>query len=165
MSELDFNAHVRTSAISNFVFNLLINGGLAWWILGGNSPLSPWSTPSYGPDLLVTGFLLCAIVSAIVIEISRRQALNGRAAPVPERWAPLSAASGRNRWALCAMAGGVGAALSVLVLLVCAVLAGSLTVAVYAGIKGVWAGLLAAAIVVPATVVGFARGEAERVTP
>ncbi|MDP6977991.1 MAG: hypothetical protein QF570_05230 [Myxococcota bacterium] len=160
MSALDFTAHVRKSAISNFVTNLVINGALAWWLLSGNASLSAWGEAAYGPDLLITGFLLCAIVAAIVMELSRRQATRGELAVAAEQWPALASASARNRWGLCALAGAAGALASLVFALACASLVASLSVPAYAGIKGVWAGVLAAAVVVPATVLGAVRGMA-----
>lgn len=161
MSGSDFEDHLRRSVLSNFVFNLIINGGLAWWLLGKASLLTPWQDPAYGPDLVITGFLLCAIVAAIVMEINRRGALRGEAAPVPARWASRATASDTNRWGICLAAGLLGAAVSAIAVIACGAWVGALTVPAYAIFKGVWAGLLAAVVVVPATVLGCERGRAD----
>jgi hypothetical protein len=162
MSDSDFSGHVRRAAISNFVFNMLINGGLAWWLLRGNEFLTAWGAAAYGPDLLATGFLLSAAVAAIVMEINRRKAVREGSPPMPGFWEPLRAVSGRSRWGVCTAAGLIGLVLSALAVVVFASLATSLTVPVYASLKGLWAGMLAAAIVGPATVLGLERGAAER---
>jgi len=162
MSGFDFKAHLRSSMISNFVFNLLINGALAWWLLEGSGTLTAWGAPSYGPDLMITGFLLAAIVAGIVIEINRRKARRGEIPALRATSPILRAASARSRWLTCISIGLVGTFLSALAVLLVAATTASLSVPIYAGVKGVWAGVLAAAVVGPATLIGVGIGAAER---
>jgi hypothetical protein len=154
MESSEFRAHLRRSALSNFAFNFVINAGLAWWLLSNHERLTTWGEAAYGPDLLVTGFLL----SALVMEIHRRQALRGGMASVELASQTLQALSRRSRWSICLVVGALGAMLSVLPLAILAVATPSLSVAAYAGIKGLWAGILAAAIVAPATLLGLELG-------
>jgi hypothetical protein len=158
MESSEFRAHLRRSALSNFAFNFVINAGLAWWLLSNHERLTTWGEAAYGPDLLVTGFLLSALVMAIVMEIHRRQALRGGMASVALASHTLQALSRRSRWSICLVVGALGAMLSVLPLAILAVATPSLSVAAYAGIKGLWAGILAAAIVAPATLLGLELG-------
>ena len=77
MGDVEFRSEVRKGVISNFIFNVAINGGLTLWLLGGNETLPMWGDPAFGPDLLITGFLLSAIVAAIGMEVHRRKAKRG----------------------------------------------------------------------------------------
>jgi hypothetical protein len=93
--------YVRTSQISNFIFNLAINAGLAMWLLRSSEMLEVWGDAAYGPDLLITGFLLSALVAAIVIEIHKRKAASGAMESAPLTSSALRYAATRNRWAVC----------------------------------------------------------------
>ena len=72
------------------VFNLLINGAIAWLLFRSITTVPLWGESSSGVDLLITGFLLpfltCLIVSALV----RRQVASGALPPLPTGQLPLS---------------------------------------------------------------------------
>jgi hypothetical protein len=155
----EFRTYIRHSATVNFVLNLLINAALGWWLLREHQALTPFGAAAYGPDLLITGFLLSLIVATIVIETHRRKAARGDMKPVALAaggW--LDAASRRGRLANGTAFGVLGTLVSVAPLTLLMATTASLSVPVYAGIKGVWAGLLAAAIVAPATAIGLSLG-------
>jgi hypothetical protein len=155
----DFHAHLRQSATTNFIANFAINGALAYWIMGGDPALSAFGDAAYAPDLLVTGFLLAAIVAAIVMEIHRRMATRGDLA-LPETittgWM-LAAARG-PRWRTWLAFGMAGAGLAAVLLAVLILISSSFSPASYALIKGIFAGLLAALVVGPATYIGLESG-------
>ncbi|MCA9512321.1 MAG: hypothetical protein KC560_16545, partial [Myxococcales bacterium] len=69
-----FDDHVRKGARVNFAANLVINGAIAYALLRGHETLATFGDPSYGVDLLITGFLLASIVAAIVVATHRRAA-------------------------------------------------------------------------------------------
>ncbi len=158
----ELRSEIRRAAVGNFVANLVINGAIAWWLLGGHAVLSLWDAPAYGPDLLATGFLLSAAVAAIVMAINRRKARRGNAQALASvAWTRL--VDGRSAWTTSLSFGLLGAALSAVVLGVLAIATDSLTGPVYAALKGVWAGVLAAAIAAPATLLGLQAGARGRV--
>lgn len=158
----DFDAHVRKGAVTNFAANLLINGALAYVLLREHRALTSFGEASYGFDLLITGFLLAAIVAAIVVVTHRRQASRGEldAPASAPRWIERASARGTLPTALAF--GAVGATASGIVVALLAVSAASLAPAVYAVVKGVWAGLLAAWVVRPAAALGARQGSALR---
>ena len=158
MSDAELKTEVRKGIIANFVFNVAINGGLTLWLMGGNETLAMWSDPAFGPDLLITGFLLSAIVAAIGLEVHRRKARRGDMAPVPLEGSRLQFLTGRNRWSTCTIFGLAGTALSAVILLGVGLAATSLSLNEYAMVKGLWAGVLAALIVYPSTVLGLHLG-------
>lgn len=158
MSDVELKSEVRKGVISNFIFNVAINGGLTLWLLGGNETLPMWGDPAFGPDLLVTGFLLSAIVAAIGMEVHRRKAKRGDMAPVPLEGSRLRSLIGRNRWWTCTVFGVAGLVLSAIVLFGVSIAAASLSLNAYATVKGLWAGVLAALTVYPSTVLGLHLG-------
>ena len=162
MANEEFRKYVRRSAFTNFVFNLALNAGLAWWLLSSHELLTPWGDASYGTDLLLTGFLLSALVAAIVMEIHRRKALRGDMDSAPLVSRSLKALSRQNRWVASVLIGSIGAGLSALVLVAIAGATDSPSVPAYAGLKGLWAGFLAAAIIGPATLLGLDLGARQR---
>jgi hypothetical protein len=157
-SEIEYRGYVRRSAASNFVFNFFINAGLAWWLLRESSELTAWGSDAYGPDLLITGFLLSTLVAAIVMEIHKRKAANGGMGAVPLNSKLLQSAAAQNRFFTCLAIGVLGTVASAVAVLCVAAATTSLSVTAYAGLKGLWAGFLAAAIVYPATALGLHLG-------
>jgi quinol-cytochrome oxidoreductase complex cytochrome b subunit len=162
----ELRSHIRSSAVTNFVANLIINGLLAWWTLRGQTSLTAWgdgADGAYGPDLLITGFLLAAIVSAIMMALHRRKLARGELAPValdPLGWVRLFPRG--SLWLACGVFGLLGTLLSALLLAAMLVLqVPPLSPAIYAVIKAVGAGILAALIVPPAILVGLREAAVE----
>ncbi|MEE3329369.1 MAG: hypothetical protein VX246_00750 [Myxococcota bacterium] len=161
MSEEEFRGLVKTGAITNFVFNVLINGVIAWLLLSGPERLAPFGGESYGPDLLITGFLLSAIVTAIVIATHRSKAAKGELGlPAVRGPSWLTPASAWSRWKTCGIAGLLGTVASGVLLGATALTVGSLSVPTYVVMKALYTGVLAAAIVGPATLLGLRLGAA-----
>ncbi|MFP6655268.1 MAG: hypothetical protein VCB25_06550 [Myxococcota bacterium] len=162
MSEDEFRALIKKGAITNFVTNMAINGGIAWQMLAGAERLTPFGAESYGPDLLITGFLLSAIVCAIVIAIHRRKVAKGEmAAPAIAEPGWLLAAATWSRWKTCGVAGLLGTAVSAVLLFIAVLAVGAVSVPTYVVFKALYTGVLAAAIVGPATRIGLHRGHGE----
>ena len=156
----EYRGYIRHSVIVNFSINLVINAALGWWLLSEHVSLTAFGgAAAYGPDLLITGLLLSMIVSAIVIASNRKKAANGQMKPVAlSAGGFLDAAAKRSRWLTCGGFGVAGMLASAVVLALLIAATASLSVPAYAAIKGVWAGLLAAAIVAPATAIGLNLG-------
>lgn len=150
---------VRRESLTNFGFNVVINGALAAWLLSGESELTAFGAAAYGPDLLITGFLLSAIVASIVVATTGGKVRKGAlVAPPqsPDRW--LDAAAGWSLPRIAATVGVAGAAVAALSVAVFAVLTPTLSVTAYAVLKGLWCGLLAVGIVIAGVRIGVRRG-------
>ncbi len=158
MTDSESRAYLRKSVISNFWVNLLINGALSGWIFSGSLPVSAWGESPYGPDLIITGFMLSAILSAIVIEIHRRKAASGelRAAALEAEW--LQTAAGWSRWKISGAIGLFGATTGLLLAILLSSLADTLSIPLFVALKAIWTGFLAAAIVGPAILLGLDLG-------
>lgn len=158
MSE-ELRGHIRTSMISNFVINLILNGAIAWWLLGGHPVHQAWGDPAYGPDLLITGLLLGAILAGITLAMHRGKARRGEMAPAPQVDTSFVARlDGWGLWSITGTIGVIAMGASGILLGVLALATTSLETPVYVAIKAVWTGLLAAAIVGPATLLGLQLG-------
>ena len=152
----DFQRTVKIEALANGIINAFINGGRAWLMLGGGDSLTPGGDNSYIADTVVTAFVLPFILSLIVISLTRRKRRAGKISAV-ELYAekPLHNAISRfteRVWSQALL-------LAVIAVLVTAPLvigllwtAGlpDIPPATYAVLKGVWCGILAAALVLPA---------------
>lgn len=164
MSDVDLTAEVRKGVITNFVFNVAINGGLTLWLMGAHESLTLFGEAAFGPDLIITGFLLAAIVAAIGMEVHRRKARRGDMAPVVLTGGLLGALARKNRWLGCTAFGIAGALASVVVLFGIGAVTSEMSLTTYATVKGLYAGVLAAAIVYPSTVLGLHLGGTQAVT-
>jgi hypothetical protein len=141
--------HIRKETGINIVINVLLNGALAWWLLHDKGPLPVWGEHGFGPDLLITGFLLSGIIAAIMIAMHRRKLNKGDLPALvlaDNHWLNRMP---RNLWLSALAFGLAGALLAAPLLLAVLYLFGftTLTPLSYALIKGVWAGALAAAVV------------------
>lgn len=147
------SAHIRKETL----VNLVINGGLAYWLLHKHPELLAWGENGYGPDLLITGFLLAAIISAIFIAMHRRKRAKGDLeglAGAEQGWVRHMPA---NTWLAAGVFGLIGLLVAAPLLLAILWVLGieSLVPLHYAMIKGLWAGLLAALLVPPAIRLGL----------
>lgn len=161
MSEEEFRGHAKKSASINFVANVVINGAIGWFLFSGNESLTAFGDASYGLDLLLTGFLLSAIVSAIGIGVHRGKAAKGEMGKPPASevgW--IAPAADWNPWATAGCLGVLGAAVSGAILAVVALGVGPLSVPVYVGGKAIYTGVLAAALTGPTMWVGLHLGSA-----
>lgn len=158
--------HIRKETRINIIINVALNGGLAWWLLHDKGPLAPWGEHGYGPDLLITGFLLSGIVAAIMIALHRRKLSKGYLPALvlaDNHWLNQMP---RNLWLSALAFGLAGALLAAPLLLATLYLLGVTTLSPlsYALIKGLWAGALAAAVVGSAIRLGLQPALANAVT-
>jgi hypothetical protein len=159
MSEAEFRGHVKKGAKTNFIFNVLINGVVGWLLFSGSESLTAFGDESYGPDLLITGFLLSAIVSAIGIWVHRGKAAKGElGAPPASEVGWIAPAANWNPWATAGFLGVVGVTVSGAILAAVALSVGSLSVPIYVGAKAIYTGVLAAALTGPTMWVGLHLG-------
>ncbi|MFZ1834119.1 MAG: hypothetical protein WAU27_14985 [Pseudomonadales bacterium] len=150
-------SHIRAQTRNNFLINLVLNGLIAWFLLKDKPALSAGGEHGYGPDLVITGFLLAALVAVFTMKIHRGQLAKGQHEAVPEQaLGAIARVASRSDWLnslLFGVAGAMlaGATVGVLVLLPVP----PFEPLAYALFKGVWAGILAALVVPPAIRIGL----------
>lgn len=130
------------------IFNIVLNGAIAWLLLRHNPFLTVWGDGAIGPDLLITGFLLaflsCAIVTRLVTGKIQGGAVS-RLAPEASAHAGLHL---RSTWVRAGILGLVGIILGALPAIGALSWLGlePMTVPFFVTFKALWTGLLAAAL-------------------
>ena len=152
----DFQRTVKMEAAANGVINAIINGGLVWLMLGGGDSLTAGGDNSYIADTVVTAFVLPFILSLIVISLNRRKRRAGKTPAVelcPENTLHniVSQVPG-SIWAQALLLAVIAMAVTTPLVIGLLWMAGlpDIPPATYAVFKGVWCGILAAALVPPA---------------
>ena len=144
------------------VFNLALNGAIAWALFRSASGVPLWGESSLGVDLLATGFLLpfltCLIVSAIVA----RHVRDGKVPPLREAQLPQTRWFERSALQRGLALGATGVVFGALPLVWVLHLAAAqpLAVSAFVTFKAVWAALLA--LVVTPVVGWWALANASR---
>ena len=150
-------SHIRTQSRHNFVINLVLNGAIAWFLLKDKPALTAWGEHGYGADLMITGFLLAALVAVFAMKGHRSKLAKGQHEAVPPAaLGALACVATRNDWSnslLFGLAGALIVAGSVGMLMLLPL--PPFSPLAYALFKGVWAGLLAALVIPPAIKLGL----------
>lgn len=160
--------HLQREAITSGITNALINGLIAWLLLRGGPALGWSGRSSFVVDLFATAFILPFIVALIVIPLQRAAQRKGKLPALTLKGDSLLAAMVRRlprSLALCALGFGLlGALVFAPVALVLLASAGvtSINPLPYAMFKGLWAGAVAAVLVIPMII--YALEGAERPT-
>jgi hypothetical protein len=130
------------------VFNLLLNGLIAWALFRSAEAVPLWGESSIAVDLLATAFLLpfltCLIVSALV----GRHVRHGKVEPLRAGELPHSRWFTRPAIARATLLGGIGVFFGAVPLVWALSLGSSQPFAVYPFVmfKAVWAAMLAAVL-------------------
>jgi hypothetical protein len=130
------------------IFNLVLNGAIAWALFRSATHVPLWGESSLGIDLLATAFLLpfltCLIVSAIV----KRHVRDGKVPPLPAAQLPHTSWSERSPMQRALVLGAAGVVFGALPLVWALSLAQAqpLAVSSFVAFKAVWAALLALAV-------------------
>ena len=133
------------------IFNLLINGGIAWLLFRSASVVPLWGESSIGVDLIATAILLPLLTCLIVSRIVASQVRSGKLSPLPALQVPTAGWSHRSvlgRGLMLAAVCLVGAAAP----LVTALSLGRsqpFDVNAFIAYKALWAAMLAAAVTPP----------------
>lgn len=141
--------HIRRESIINFVINFALNGGLVYGTMASTTPLQTWGSDGIWTDLLITGFLLAGIITAIFMWMGRRQGRSGKFSQLAgaelglAAHLPVRPALAALVFAVCGMM--VAAPALLLVLAVFQI--DTFSLIEYAIVKGVWTGVLAAFLV------------------
>ena len=141
--------HIRKDTITNFVINLVLNAGIAYALFRQTEQIGPWGEKGYVMDLLITGFLLSAILGGIFIAMSRRKRDKGEFELSGNEGLALAWLIPYNAVLAALWLGILGMTLATPHLLGVMFLfeLHTVTPLCYALIKGVWAGVLAAVLV------------------
>jgi hypothetical protein len=147
--------HLRHEALVGGLSNTVFNGGIAWLLLKGGPPMRWSGGSSFVLDIFATAFILPFIVALIVIPMHKRKLARGTIEPMGlgtesrlQSWVNrLPASTPANAFCF----GLAGMCLAAPPPLIGFYLAGveQFSPAEYAVFKGVWAGLMAALLVIP----------------
>ena len=151
----DSKSHLVHEVLVGGVSNAVFNGLIAWLMLRNGPPMRWAGEHSFAVDIAATALLLPGIVALIVIPLQRRKLLTGRLRSIdlgPD--SPVQALA--NRLPPSTPLNALAFGLLGLVVIAPLTLLGFYLLGVqqveplhYALFKGVWAGLMAAVLVVP----------------
>lgn len=151
----DIASTIRHEALVSGVSNTVFNGLIAWLLLRAGSNLTLGGEHNYVLDVAATAFILPFIVALIVIPLNRRKQAAGRAPQVQlnpsNTLHAVVMTFPKNLWAQASCFGFL-TMLVITPLTIVPLWALGLhefTPAAYAIFKGVWAGLMAAALTTP----------------
>jgi hypothetical protein len=158
--------HIRQEVLVSGVSNAIFNGLLAWLLLKSGPALGWSGEHSFVVDVIATGLLLPLIVALIVIPLQRGKLKSGKLQPIS-----LGASSAIQSLADRLPAGTFKSAclfgLFGMLVIAPLTLLGFYLVGVeevspaeYAIFKGLWAGLMAAVLVIPMVLVALRQPEA-----
>ncbi len=153
--------HLRHEILVGGISNTIFNGLIAWLLLR-SGPALQWSGKhSFAVDVIATGLLLPLIVALIVIPLQRAKLAKGKLQAIdlgPSSF--IQSIANRmpaSTWKSALLFGLFGMCVIAPVTLVGFQLAGVEQIAPlsYAIFKGVWAGLVAAVLVVPMVLIAL----------
>jgi hypothetical protein len=148
-------SHLKHEALVGGVSNTIFNGLIAWLLLKGGAALTWGGANSFVVDIIATAFILPFIVALIVIPMHKRKLAKGTIEPM--NFGENSSLQGWvNRLPVSTLGnafwfGIAGMCLVAPIPLAAFYLGGieQIPPANYAIFKGVWAGLMAAVLVIP----------------
>jgi hypothetical protein len=162
---MSVKGHLAKEALIGGVSNAIFNGWIAWLLMRNGPDLLWTGKHSFVVDIVATAFLLPLIVALIVIPLHRKKLRKGKLQPI--ELAPGTSLrslvdrfpGGVFRGSL--LFGLIGTATFAPLALLGFYAAGieSISPAHYSTFKGVWAGLMAAVLVVPMVLVALRAGE------
>ena len=130
------------------IFNVVINGVIAWAILRAHAHVPLWGEPSVGVDLLATGFLLPFLTCLIVSRLIGGQVRNGKLPPLESHQIASRGWHHRSSLQRGLFLGFVGVVFASAPIVAALEIARAQPIALYSfvGFKAIWAGLLAAVL-------------------
>lgn len=146
---MSVDEHISSETKKNIVINLVLNAAIAYATLHSLTQISTWGEHGYGKDLMITGFILSAILGGIFIALFRHKKNKEQVIPAGDEGLSLAWLIPYSPWLAAPWMGILGAAIAAPTLLGLLALCGieTLTPVSYSIIKGIWAGVLAAIIV------------------
>jgi hypothetical protein len=154
-------AHLRHEAMVGGVSNTVFNGVIAWLLLKNGAPLAWTGASSFVIDVCATAFLLPFIVALIVIPLQKGKLAKGKLAVIDlggqSRVQQLVEKMPDSTFANALLFGLAGLCLIAPLTLLAFNLLGVVEVSPlhYAIFKGLWAGLMAAVLVLPMVLVAL----------
>jgi len=164
MTPAELKHYLTHNATTNGLTNMAANGIICWLLIKDKGVVTWWGASNFGGDLLATGFILPFIVALIVIPLQRSKVRKGKVAGIGSDAVPATfrrwLAMPSNLWARAAIFGLVGMLLVAgpTLVLLAAVGVAEFSPLSYAIFKGVWAGILAALLVLPMIIVALHDG-------
>jgi hypothetical protein len=130
------------------LFNLVLNGAIAWALFRSATHVPLWGESSLGVDLLATAFLLPFLTCLIVSPLVRRHVRDGKVPPLPQAQLPHTGWAERSPLQRAIVLGAAGVVFGALPLVWALSLAQAQPFAVHSFVafKAVWAALLALAV-------------------
>lgn len=153
--------HLKKEAWISGVSNTTFNGIIAWLLLKSGPALAWGGQHSFAVDIIATAFLLPLIVALIVIPLQRSKLRKGTLQPVDlgsnSAFQSFANRLPRSTFKSALLFGAVGICLIAPMTLLGFYLAGVEQVepAHYALFKGLWAGVMAALLVIPMVLVAL----------
>lgn len=149
-----FVGHLCREALNNGITNAFFNGLIAWWLVKHRESIPVWGGEGLAVDFVATAIILVFIVSLIVIPLTRRKAASGK---LPASVWPAGGLRrclefmARRHLLVCALLLGLASALLFVpptVLLAEILGISAFSAQHFAIVKAVWAGIVAAVMVV-----------------
>jgi hypothetical protein len=160
--------HIRHEVLVSGISNTVFNGLLAWLLLKGRPGLHWSGEHSFVVDVFATGLLLPLIVALIVIPLQRGKLKSGKLQPI-DLGTSSAIQSLANRLPSSALKSALLFGLFGMLVIAPLTLLGFYLVGVeeaspaqYAIFKGLWAGLIAAVLVIPMVLVALRQPESTR---
>lgn len=148
-SHAAIQATIYKETRNNIIINVVLNAVIAYALLRSHTYLPVWGENSYGEDLIIGGFILSTILGGIFIGLFRHRRNNGAITPQGHEGQSLAWLIPYSPWLAAPWLGVLGAVIAAPLLIGLLMVFGAQTLspAMYAAIKGVWAGALAGIIV------------------
>ncbi|CAH0991331.1 hypothetical protein SIN8267_01434 [Sinobacterium norvegicum] len=158
-------SHITREVITNGVTNSFFNGVIAWMLLKEIETITLWQEHSIAIDMAATAAILLFILTVIIIPLNRSKLRKGKI--IAAEWNPASRLHRilmrfpQKLWqqglmfALCGIV--LVAPISVLPFMLTGIT--EMTGSQYAIVKGVWAGLMAAIMVIPMIILALAPAD------
>lgn len=157
----DARAHLKHEALVGGISNAIFNGLIAWLLIRSGPALAWGGKHSFAVDVVATALLLPLIVALIVIPLQRSKMAKGKLSSIDlGRQSPLQRLADhfpRSTGKSALLFGLVGMLVVAPITLLGLYLAGVDTILPlhYAIFKGIWAGAMAALLVVPMVLVAL----------
>lgn len=158
--------YIQHEAKKSFFINVILNAIIPYAMLYSLTEVTAWGDKGYGKDLILTAFILCAILAGVFIAITRKKHKQEEIIAQGNEGTALAWLIPYNPWLAALWIGILGICLAVPPLLgVLALLEiNTLSPLAYSAIKGLWAGAMAVIVVTIAIRQGMRTQPAEPAT-
>lgn len=157
------SAHIRHEILASGISNAVFNGVITWLMLKSGPALRWGGEHSFAVDVIATGLLLPFIVALIIIPLQRSKLAKGKLAPMDlgkgSRMQSLADRFPASTFKSALLFGLIGMLIIAPLTLAGLYMLGidEITPLQYAVFKGLWAGLMAAVLVVPMVLIALRK--------